>query len=429
MSIKHHISIFFFLALHFSLFAQRDTAYQTVRQETGEYQAPIVETPSDRLFRSRVPSKWMFKMDMGRFLALENHDLTFGAEYKFAPSFSIGAYYQMRFLNTDSDRGGWLYPVSVAVEGRWYHDMRKRVRAGRSAYNFGGRYLSLEGSMVGFTSEPLHVKRIALRYGLQQRILRNGYFDVSIGAGLTEKTPYYNSSFSLDQRMSIGLATFLPKVKNASQNSNICEVLHCQDEQFRMFKFDVFNLVDFQTNGDVYFLDLRPNIAFEQKIGRSPFSVELDVNLLYRRGKFKYTNSNDQQRIVTLDLMATGELRWYYNLRKRMLKGRSGNNLSGSFFGLQLNRTDLVKSDFSLKSGNDPDVNRAGDTREYWASNLVWGIQQRVLEHGFIQFKIGAGRTFGGYNYVFDGLDQPLRKVARPNELNFVADLKVGFAF
>ena len=124
MSIKHHISIFFFLAMHFSTIAQRDTAYQTVRQESGEYQTPIIETPSDRLFRSRVPSKWMFKMDMSRLLALEKQDLTLGAEYKFAPSFSIGAYLRMRLFNTDRDLGGRLYPVSLAVESRWYHDMK-----------------------------------------------------------------------------------------------------------------------------------------------------------------------------------------------------------------------------------------------------------------------------------------------------------------
>ncbi len=428
MSIKHHICITIFLALHISLFAQRDTVYQTVRQESGAYQAPIIETPSDRLFRTRVPSKWMFKLDLSKVPSFEDHYLSLGAEYKFAPSFSVAAYYQMGFANKDRDRGGWLYPVSIAVESRWYHDMRKRTRAGRSANNFGGKYIALEGSVSDLGVDPLNVRRVALRYGLQQRILRNGYFDVSIGAGFTERTPYHSNGFGIDQRISLGLAAFLPKGKGANGTGNLCDVLHCQDEQFRMFKFDVFNLVDFQTNGDVYFLDLRPNIAFEQKIGRSPLSVELDLDLLYSRSTFKYFKADDFSRYATLDLSATGELRWYYNMRKRMLKGQSGNNLSGAFFGLQLNRLDLVKSDVSIKTG-DTVVKRAGDTREYWASNLVWGIQQRLLEHGFIQFKIGAGRTFGGYNYVYNGPDQPLRKVGRPNELNLLADLKVGFAF
>lgn len=68
-------------------------------------------------------------------------------------------------------------------------------------------------------------------------------------------------------------------------------------------------------------------------------------------------------------------------------------------------------------------------TGDYWTSNLVWGIQQRLLDRGFIQFKIGGGRTFGGTNYRYEGPDQPLTKVGRPNEINVVADLKVGFAF
>jgi hypothetical protein len=293
MSIRIHIISFFFLTIPFSLFAQRDTAYQTVRQESGEYQAPIVETPADRLFRIRVPSKWMFKLDLSKVPFFEDHYLSLGAEYKFAPSFSVAAYYETGFANKDRDRGGWLYPVSIAVESRWYHDMRKRTRAGRSANNFGGRYISLEGSVSDLGVDPLNVRRVALRYGLQQRILRNGYFDVSIGAGLTEKTPYHGNAFGIDQQISLGLAAFLPKVKTAGQNSNICDVLHCQDEQFRMFKLDVINLLDFQATKNSHYLSLRPNIAFEQKLGRSPFSVEMDLELASNSGNFGYFNSSD----------------------------------------------------------------------------------------------------------------------------------------
>ncbi|MBL7806206.1 MAG: hypothetical protein JNN28_00225 [Saprospiraceae bacterium] len=452
MSIQYRISIFFLLAMPISLIAQKDTSFQTVRQESGEYQAPVIETPSDRLFRSKVPSKWMFKMNLAQTFNFNRNDLQtastlsgtplgIGAEYKISPTFSVGAYYQMllgyqpgnEFLN----KGGWLYSASVAVEGRWYHDMKRRIKEGRSANNFGGRYLGLEGiwSNNNTFTDNWDDKRVALRYGLQQRFLRHGYFDISIGAGVSQGSPIlkYSTYFSSDQRVSVGLAAFLPKFRNAAQNGNLCDVLHCQDEQYNMWKVNIFDVVAFRSNGIVYNLELHPNVAYEQKLGRSPFSVELAVDAVFNTGKYRYYYLLDQKeysnRITSATWDATGELRWYYNMRKRMLNGKSGNNLSGTFFGLQLNRHNLIKSAVNYETDNAGSLDGSLITGDYWTTNLVWGIQQRILDRGFIQFKIGAGSTFGGNNYRYEEAGKPLTKIGRENELNVVGELKVGFAF
>ena len=167
MIIKKTLRIFFLLAIQCQLFAQQDTSYQTIRQESGEYTAPIIETPSDRLFRTQTPGKWMFKMNLAQTFLFGDNDPQIGVEYKISPAFSVGAYYGMRLGRQDGS--GWLYPLSLAVEGRWYHDMKKRISAGRSANNFGGRYVALEAGIVNNpgTAEPWNEKRIALRYGLQ----------------------------------------------------------------------------------------------------------------------------------------------------------------------------------------------------------------------------------------------------------------------
>lgn len=424
MSIKNQLSIFFVLAVQCHLFAQRDTTYQTIRQEDGEYSAPIIETPSDRLFRTQTPSKWMFKLNLAQALISSENDLHIGAEYKISPAFSVGAYYGVGLGYYGISR--WLNSSSLAVEGRWYHDMKKRINTGRSAGNFGGRYIALEGRMVSTRSsaESWNGGRFTLRYGLQQRLMRKGYFDISFGAGITNQSSISNSSmsFGTDQRVSVGLAAFLPRVKTAPVKNDLCEVLHCQDEQYRMLKINTFGILNFWSTGNDYNFGLRPNIAFEHKIGRSPFSVELDLAASYNRGNYL---SFSDIRFASANWNATGEVKWYYNMRKRILDGRSGNNLSGAFIGLQLNRNNLIKkavdvSDFFV--GNVV----SGD---YWAGNLVWGIQQRMLERGFIQFKAGAGSTFGGHNYRYEGADGTLTKIGRPNELNVVTELKVGFAF
>jgi hypothetical protein len=427
MTFKNQLCILFFLAIQCQLFAQRDTSYQTIRQESGEYSAPRIETPSDRLFRTRTPAKWMFKMNLAQTFLFGDNDPQTGVEYKISPAFSVGAYYGMR-LGRQGD-GGWLHPLSLAVEGRWYHDMKKRISAGRSANNFGGKYLALEAGIVNSpeAAESWDERRIALRYGLQQRFMRNGYFDVSIGAGISNPSPIFRSStFSIDQRVSVGLAAFLPRPKTTTASSDLCEVLHCQDEQYSMLKIDVFDIFRFWSNGDNFFFSLRPNIAYEQKIGRSPFSVELDLAARYDR--VRYPTFTDI-RFASAYWNATGEVKWYYNMRKRILNGRSGNNLSGAFIGLQLERNNLIKRSVNYSSDGSGVFDFSVVTGDYWAGNLVWGIQQRIFERGFIQFKIGPGSTFGGHNYRYEGADIPLTKIARRNELNIVADLKVGFAF
>ncbi len=435
MSIKNYIGILLLLASQFNLSAQKDTSYQTIRQENGDYSAPIIETPADRLFRTKVPSKWMGKLNIAQFF-------WFGAEYKISPAFSIGAYYGLTFHNEldynfldNSAVSDYLSP-SLAVKSRWYHDMQKRIKTGRSANNFGGKYLALEVSMF---DDLLMIKRwadrrIALRYGLQQRFLRNGYFDISIGAGITDNA--YLKVFSTDQRMSAGIAVFLPKKKKSEQDGGLCDVLHCQDEQYKMLKINLYNVFNFQSTGKNYHIVLRPNIAFERKIGRSPFSIEVDFATVFNSNKFNYVSDFDRMvhsgRYADASWNATGELRWYYNMRKRMLSGRSGNNLSGAFIGAQLNRNSLIKDAVNIDAEGLMDhfgSNIFVLTGDFWTSNLVWGVQQRLLDRGFIQFKIGAGSTFGGNNYLYEASDKPLTKIGRRNELNLLADLKLGFAF
>jgi hypothetical protein len=454
MSIKNYISIIILLLIQFNLSAQKDTAYQTIRQENGEYNAPLIETPADRAFRTKVPSKWMFKMNLAQtVLSSDNRTnsstlgdgvvpLGFAAEYKLFPGFSIGAYLGMALgfqpKSHFNDQKKWLFSESFSVEGRWYHDMKKRIQKGKGANNFGGRYFALEAGISNNNSlnNTWDDRRIALRYGLQQRFMRNGYFDISIGAGISDPSPILKRPkvFSTDQRVAVGLAAFLPKSKSKVQSGGLCDVLHCQDEQYKMLKINLFNVLNFQSNGDVYNIEFRPNIAFERKIGRSPFSIEVDVETDFSNSKIQYYDGADPNpysaRFTSANWNATGELRWYHSMRKRILNGRSGNNLSGAFFGLQVNRNNLIKNAVSIKSEK---VNSIFDnstiTGDYWAGNLVWGIQQRLLDRGFIQFKIGAGSTFGGTNYRYEGQNKPMTKIGRSYELNIIADLKVGFAF
>ena len=448
MTVKNYISILFFLLAATGLSAQKDTTYQTIYQESGEYTAPVIETPADRLFRTKVPARWMYKMNFGKhFLNGQNstiaddNTIEFGTEYKLSSAFSIGAYadiglnYSQIFGVSD---GRWLDFSSVALEGRWYYDMKKRIAAGRSANNFGGKYLAIEGMLYNHNdwSYSLNAERFSLRYGMQQRFMRHGYFDISIGVGIAAYQSEHSRrqiGFSTDQRVSVGLAAFLPRSKSVTRNGGLCDVLHCQDEQRKMLKINFLNTINFLTAGNIHNITIQPNIGYEHKIGRSPFSVELDLKVGYSNSKYAYTLPDQMYyafRLSGARWNAASELRWYYTMRKRILKGRSGNNLSGTFIGLQVNRSNLIKSVADLHTEGEGSVwDNATLNGDYWASNLVWGIQQRLFDRGFVQLKIGAGSTLGGYNYQFNGPNAPLTKVRRNNELNILTEMKVGLAF
>jgi hypothetical protein len=450
MSIKYHISIFFILVMQISLIAQKDTSFQTIRQEIGEYQAPVIETPSDQLFRTKVPTRFAVKSDFAQYTKFYRNtfqseailqeipsDIEF--EYKCSQAFSVGAV--LGYIGGNGFRNmfksGWL----ISAEGRWYHDMKKRIKLGQSANNFGGKYLALETLVWGNrTSAELGDNRgISLRYGLQQRVLKYGYFDISLGAGIANSlegnsdNPQSKKVFSIDQNVSFGLGLFDSGWKKEKKKVAMCDIIHCQDEQYSMLKINVFDVFEFLSNGSNYNVNFRPNIAFEQKIGRSPFSVEAELEGNYSDGNSQYLKAAfgalERVHLTSLSWDISTEIRWYYSMRNRILDGRSGNNLSGSFIGFQVSKNNLIENSIRVKTDNNSTFKGVVMGGNFWARHLIWGVQQRVLERGFIQFKIGAGITTGGNNYVYESADKPLRKRSKLNELDVMADLKVGFAF
>lgn len=452
MSIKNHVIAILFLVAQTGLLAQKDTTYQTIYQETGDYQPPVIETPADRLFKTKVPARLMFKMNLAKSLfsreiigvgvLSEGRPIEFGAEYKLSPAFSIGAYasvtpgFQITSIFSESRRPKFS---SASMEVRWYHDMKKRIRSGRSANNFGGKYFGLETTALLnslYAGNTWSTQQVALRYGLQQRFMRNGYFDISLGAGISGNSYIFRDqiSFSIDQRVSAGLAAFLPRAQSTTANDGLCDVLHCQDEQYKMLKVNLFNTLVFQSNNRFSNFGLRPQIAYEHKIGKSPFSIEAEAGASYDKFKYSYSTYTDPDYITarfgTSRWTAAAELRYYYTMRKRILNGSSGNNLSGAFLALQGHRSQFIKNASSVEVESGSNIfSQFVASGDYWTANLIWGYQQRMFNTGYIQFKFGLGSTLGGYNYLYNNDNQSFTKVRRNNELNILGEFRVGFAF
>ena len=100
-----------------------------------------------------------------------------------------------------------------------------------------------------------------------------------------------------------------------------------------------------------------------------------------------------------LKLATTGEVRWYYDLKKRIAAGESVNNFSANYFSLRYNNVHGV-DDVRLFPNNFL-VSYDG---KQWKTNydfsqiqnqitLQYGIQRRFLRFGLIDFSVGLSRT------------------------------------
>ena len=100
-----------------------------------------------------------------------------------------------------------------------------------------------------------------------------------------------------------------------------------------------------------------------------------------------------------------GGVRYYYNMNKRILKGKSANNFSANYIGPMTNYRYSVSPNF------------ANNLSGYF----VYGIQRRLGKYGYLDFKMGPG-----YEYKTVNLRDP-----NYNDEGFslIIDFKIGLAF
>ncbi len=411
------------------MFVQMSTA----QTETVEYGIDSSAIPKirfideyDYVFMTREETKSLFKLNLIKIghepvllrkgEALDT-ELGFSIAYEFKLSpeiaLNLGTFYRYteRYVSTN-----FRYPTSQEVrdvpfvewdqntlkfdiEPRWYFNMKKRIDEKLSANNLSGNYLSAKFKInnrfnrVEFNSAKYRKYSLdfglGARIGFQRRVFRRFYVDMSFGVdyifgrnpgfleGYVEKPRnairYENfDSFQLTTGLTFGLAW---GKTSADYQPNRCDALKCFEEEYRLWKFDLISLAQIANNRFAGSL----NVAYEMKIGQSTWSITPEVDLSYNL-RFFDSEGNRSSKLTYLRL----GLKKYYNLKRRIAKGKSGNNLSGDFWGIH---TSLFGFENSFrKSGNVDDI-------AYFALTPVWGFQRRMFKSGFIEFVIGPNIT------------------------------------
>ncbi|MEM8895008.1 MAG: hypothetical protein AAGC88_10555 [Bacteroidota bacterium] len=127
--------------------------------------------------------------------------------------------------------------------------------------------------------------------------------------------------------------------------------------------------------------------------GESKTAVNSVLDLAYEK-KFKpnwswrvgsiYAADRASYREIRLE----GGTRYYYNMNRRILQGKSANNFSANYLGTSFNYSRRFHTD---------------DSHLTW--NLAYGIQRRLGKRMFLDFTVGFENIFEAYSDRDTGID------------------------
>lgn len=408
------------------LFAQEDTVKVEYGTEVGSLEEQEFIDAYNDLFLLDQKERFLLKIDLlglARQLTNNRSKLSLGLEQKIGKAASInlraiaeGAVLSPQKLISTN----YLAYLSFAfeIEPRWFIGMSRKIRTGKGADNLSGNYIGLfyrlETIPYGFIADgpdyTIFNNYGGLKFGMQRRIFNRWFFDFSVGLGLQSveslnydgQGNYLSSNIDIDPHLhyDLGIGLAFGGAKKGDGSSN-CTIFRCFEEEKSLWKV---NLIDLVRHIGIEGVEGRANIAYEQKLGESSFSINTEADASYEFypgiGTREFIFAEDTAtvnlgyKIGTVGL-ETG-IRYYYNQKKKIASGESGNNLSGNYYGL---RTRLDRSSEAVSLSIMP----------------TFGMQRRLFKNGYLNFEIGIGRETEGPNFsqLFN---------------DFSIDVDVGFA-
>lgn len=414
----------------------KDTAFVSIGQDTARFEKQRFIDRYDYVFGTHNPTRFLLKWNVlavllpvnegeEESLAAVGYDevdadisrIELSAELKMTRWLSVQTTGSVGFLEGDFYKGKQKR-TEWRVEPRFYFDMPTRIKSGKSADNLSGNYIGAEYERIRQTARKGTEPGIAftsntysLRVGLQRRLFRYGYADISGGIGYRDVTydaygPQYRSRpLFFNTRVAIGLAIGAPKYKQMKETP-YCDVLRCFQEDRQMFKIDLLRAVQLRSD----LLRFNPSFAYERKIGESAFSIELESVFSANARSVHFTDQQDAQWKWEYGASLSAEPRWYFLQKRRVALGKSGNNLSG-VYGAVNARYYWLHSDFIRSFDDNPWA--------HWAQiSPIIGFQYRLFRNGFVNYKFGV---------AWDEVQFDRFEFNDPS--HWFSELKIGLAF
>lgn len=369
---KHiSVTLLFIFCTQMIMMAQNTESIDSIRYITEEDQAYRLHEEKKSLFQI-IPLSYEHKVS-------DNFSLS----YKLLPT-AIGSYIDLNFA------------LNLGIEGRYYYQMKNRIKSGKQANNLSGKYISA-GSFVGYGSfrvlAPVGTERIAGLYGgvtfgigKQKRIYSSFLWDNKFQAEYTRLTfgeaDEIVSGLSISRRSSLGIvlngksknkedSQFFPSIK---VNINSKFALRFVENNY----ITLIRLKNYLGINTIWNLNLSPNVVSELKIGNSSFSFIQDYQT-----RISFSNvKNDVEGSFELDkklYRLQAGTRYYYKMKKEILSGENGNNFTGQYFTTM----------FSFQNTDDPNTYRT-------YALAGWGYQLEVGDSFFLNLGINVAAKLSG---------------------------------
>jgi hypothetical protein len=458
LNLTHHLNMKYIIIFMLSftvgihLWAQKDTTFIRVEQTDESLDKPVFTDRYDYFYGTKNPSNSLFKVHFIRNTQPNFITLNLGFEKKLLPAFSVQGNYGLG-IHTATDyrrvAGVITFPGSedttvvygtntslmqrVGVDARWYFNLNKRIKKGWSADNFNGNYLALSGiyshsvaTLGGERDRDLRNANVELRFGIQRRLTRYLFLDLSYGIGGVQT---YNEtdagSFEADKlniysapRVTLGMGLAGPDTKQEEQKA-YCDVFRCFREENKIFKINLARLFFSNFSSDGFNTGI--DFAHEQRIGSGYFSWEAAISA---GGGTNYASNptarvNNEHWNAGLDF----SVKHYYSKRKRIAAGKEANNLSGYFWGFLAGiRHEYLDEEIQLQKSA---VQFERYDQDFLRGGIFWGLQKRLFQNGFIELQLRLMQRAGTQTDYVTG-----QKIAKDfTSTDFDTLLRIGFAF
>lgn len=266
-----------------------------------------------------------------------------------------------------------------------------------------------------YNEKPSVINNLSLSYGFQHKIAKKGYVDMNFGlrfyAGSKPEAVSINGQTQFESQTIYGirphyrldLGFLLHESKEKNDNTQLDTRAFIEEKHlFKINLLDVFKSVELSSQHIKTSLNL--DIAYEHKLFKSlSFLLGSKVSPTF------YSARNPMQKTGTIVRFEQNlDLRWYFNLNRKILNGLGANNFSADYIA------PTVSSRFFFSNVSELNSSEELLFANLWDFRVKYGIQRRIFKHGFFDFSFGLGSHLNqGYS----------------NRVFVFSDVKLGLAF
>lgn len=317
-----------------ALYSQENTGKDKVNQEPDS--ALRYVNSMEYAFMMHEDTRWLLKASL--VLTRETVNVipfSIAFERRISKSFTANAAIDHMHVNLPG-KNEYLLPLNFSLESRWYYRLKKRIREEGVAVSMSDNYLALGMAytyLLNYNNVDVsiesHYLSLYSKWGIQRRYLKYGHVDLGIKAGMMDAVDNsFNPSLVLNTYVNMGLG--FSKDKTELDREKLCPFLRCYEADRFLIKSNLSNLINLGIFTNDKWFECSPQFVFEKKLGTSTFSLSAEVSGTF--GYSEFTDDDDQftvERYWIAGLILEG--RYYYNLKKSIRSGRSGNGLSGNY--------------------------------------------------------------------------------------------------